>query len=110
MIFDLLIARILFDHLLKKYSIAPDMINGYGREEFTHISVAQQIASGGADAGLGVFSAAKMYDLDFIPLCEEEYDFVVQSQFFNSKGWAVFEEAINSVVFKKRMEQAGGYV
>ncbi len=102
--------RILFDHLLKKHSISPDMINGYGREEFTHISVAQQIASGGADAGLGVFSAAKMYDLDFIPLCEEEYDFVVQSQFFNSKGWAVFEEAIKSVVFKKRMEQAGGYV
>ncbi|MCK7503152.1 MAG: hypothetical protein MZV70_02985 [Desulfobacterales bacterium] len=46
-------------------------ITGYGAEEFTHMSVAVAVLSGSADAGLGIFAAAKALDLDFIPVVTE---------------------------------------
>ena len=44
--------RILCDFLIKKNGMDPKDIYGYDREEFTHTSVAAQIASGTADAVL----------------------------------------------------------
>ena len=60
--------RILCDHLLQQYGIRAEEIDGYTNEEYTHTAVAALIAAGNADAGLGIYSAAKMYDLDFIHL------------------------------------------
>ena len=44
-------------------------IYGYDREEFTHTSLAAQIAAGTADAGMGFFSAAQLYSPDLLPAC-----------------------------------------
>ena len=46
--------RVLLDFELKRLGINPSSINGYEREEFTHMSVGVAIASGLADAGLAV--------------------------------------------------------
>ncbi|MEZ4508189.1 MAG: substrate-binding domain-containing protein [Eubacteriales bacterium] len=69
--------RVLLDYLLRKADIAPNQIAGYDREELTHTAVAAQVAAGSADCGLGILSAARMYDLDFVPVCEETYDLLV---------------------------------
>ena len=69
--------RILTDYLCKQNELNVDDIYGYDREELTHTSVAAQIVSGSADAGMGIYSAAKLYDLDFIPICIEEYDLII---------------------------------
>lgn len=53
--------RILCDYLLKQAGREPSQVNGYTREELTHTAVAAQIAAGTADAGLGIYSAAKLY-------------------------------------------------
>ena len=66
--------RLLLDYNLNKLNIDFKNINGYYREEFTHLAVAAAVEAGDADAGLGVFSAANMMGLDFIPVCNEEYD------------------------------------
>ena len=69
--------RILADYLCMRENVDTASVYGYDREELTHTSVAAQIASGSADVGMGIYSAAKLYDLDFIPICIEEYDLIV---------------------------------
>jgi putative molybdopterin biosynthesis protein len=42
----------------------------------THLEVAMSIASGAADAGLGIQSAANSCNLDFIPITKERFDWL----------------------------------
>lgn len=101
--------RILCDYLIKKYGMDKSEIEGYRNEEFTHTAVAALIASGNADCGLGVYSAAKMYDLDFIPVSTEDYDFLVNTAEENSEALGAFFEILKSDELKERLERLGGY-
>ena len=101
--------RILLDYLLDKANINPDNIYGYTREENTHLAVAVQIAQGSADAGLGIYSAAKIYGLDFIPVCEEDYDFILHKKDLESVPVKKFFAILKSEEFRKRLSDAGGY-
>jgi putative molybdopterin biosynthesis protein len=66
--------RMLVDHLMHEGSIAPATLSGYLEHiEHTHVAVALCIASGVADAGVGVEAAALEFGLHFIPLVEENY-------------------------------------
>jgi putative molybdopterin biosynthesis protein len=101
--------RILLDYRLRELSIDPGRINGYGNEEFTHMSVAVAVLSGTADAGLGICAAARALKLDFVPVVTEQYDLVVPEAFFETRNFQVLLETIRSAVFKKRVEALGGY-
>jgi molybdate transport repressor ModE-like protein len=68
--------RLIFDALLEEAGIKPEDINGYHTEEFTHMAVAALIASGAADAGMGIRAAAVRIGLGFVPLVAENYYFV----------------------------------
>jgi putative molybdopterin biosynthesis protein len=66
--------RLLVDHLMREYSIDPGTLPGYeGLWEETHVAVAACVASGLADAGIGVEAAALQFGLHFVPLVEENY-------------------------------------
>jgi putative molybdopterin biosynthesis protein len=66
--------RMLVDHLLHEHSIDPGALSGYvGHTEQTHVAVALCVASGVADAGVGVEAAALEFGLHFTPLVEEDY-------------------------------------
>ena len=95
--------------LLKQSNISKDEIEGYRNEEFTHTAVAAQIAGGNADCGLGIYSAAQMYDLDFIEITVEEYDFIVNNDFINTPMYDAFMEVFRSDELKNRMKKMGGY-
>ncbi len=69
--------RVLLDYHLARLGIDSAEINGYAREEYTHLAVAAAVASGSADAGLGIRAAADALDLDFVPLATEAYDLVI---------------------------------
>ena len=69
--------RILVDYQLKLMGMDTGKIKGYDREMTTHMAVAAAVSSGTADVGVGVLSAAKAMDLDFIPIGEESYDFAI---------------------------------
>lgn len=101
--------RILFDYLLKINGIDKNEIDGYRNEEFTHTAIAAQIAGGNADCGLGIYSAAQMYGLDFIELSVEEYDFIVNNDFINTPMYNAFMEVFHSDELKERMKSMGGY-
>ncbi len=102
--------RILCDYLLELNGLTPQDINGYHNEEFTHTAVAALIAAGNADAGLGIYSAAKMYDLDFIPICNETYEFLVDKNELENPMVKAFLEVLYSDEFHKRLSEMGGYV
>lgn len=101
--------RILLDYLLKQNGLEPNQIKGYEREEITHTSVAAAVASGTADAGMGILAAAKIYGLGFIPLVEEQYDLVVAESAMSHPEYARLMEVLKSDEFSKRLEKMGGY-
>ena len=101
--------RILLDHSLNALSIEPGQIQGYEKEEFTHMAVASTVASGIADTGLGILPAAKAMDLAFIPIAKERYDLVIPSIYFEDEKIKKVIETIRSEAFKKMVLQMGGY-
>jgi len=101
--------RILFDHTLKELSLDSNQIRGYEKEEFTHMAVASTVANGIADAGLGILSAAKAMNLDFIPVAKERYDVIVPLVYFEDEKIQKAIETIRSEEFKKTVFQMGGY-
>lgn len=102
--------RILFDYLLKKNNISPSEIKGYDREEFTHTNVAAAIKAKSADVGMGIYSVAKIYGLDFIPICEEEYDLLVSEEILETKNFQEFLKVLKSDEFRRRINKMGGYI
>ena len=101
--------RILTDYLCQKEGLDPDRIYGYDREETTHNSVAVQIASGSADAGMGIYSAAKLYGLDFLPVCVEEYDLLIPQKVWNTGLVKQLVRTLKSREFAERIAAMGGY-
>ena len=101
--------RILTDYLCKQDELDTAAIYGYDREELTHTSVAAQIVSGSADAGMGIYSAAKLYDLDFIPLCIEEYDLIIPDHAWDTPQVRQMIGILKSEAFKEKILALGGY-
>jgi len=101
--------RVLFDYKLKEAGIDPADINGYDREMATHMAVAAAVASDGADAGMGILSAAKAMDLDFIEVAPEEYDFAMPARHLELPHVKAFVEILRSEDFRNRLKELGGY-
>ena len=101
--------RILIDYLCKQEGIDPAGIYGYDREEFTHTSVAAQIASGTADAGMGIYSAARLYGLDFLPVCMEQYDLLIPDTAWDTPMVRALLGVLKSDAFRERLTALGGY-
>ncbi len=74
--------RLLLDYELGRLGIEPGQVRGYEREEYTHLAVAAAVASGVADAGLGIRAAARALDLDFVPMAAEQYELVIPAEFY----------------------------
>jgi len=101
--------RILLDFKLKENSIDPTKIKGYRREEYTHMSVAAAVASGSADAGMGILAAARALDLDFIPVVEERYDLCIPGEYYETPYIQRLLEVIKMPEFRQEVESLGGY-
>jgi molybdate transport repressor ModE-like protein len=69
--------RMLLEMMLADAGVATSDIAGFNSAEFTHSAVAAYIASGMADVGVGVRTAAARFKLDFIPLVRERYYFAL---------------------------------
>lgn len=101
--------RVLLDYLLKQNGIDPATIQDYDREELTHTAVAAAVAAGTADAGMGILAAARIYGLNFLPICEEEYDFLIAEESANHPQLKRFMQVLQSNELAQRLEKMGGY-
>lgn len=101
--------RQLLDFNLKKLDIEPNAINGYNREVNTHLAVAVSVKSEGADAGIGIYSAAKQMGLEFIPIGYEHYDFLVDTRYWQDFRVKQLVQLLSSADFREALEAIGGY-
>ncbi|KPU26755.1 LysR family transcriptional regulator [Caloranaerobacter sp. TR13] len=101
--------RLLLDYNLRKLEIDPNNIRGYHKETSTHMSVAMTVKTGIATTGMGVLSAARAVDLDFIPVGYEDYDFLIPFEYLENIEIQRFISILKSHKFKKRVEKLGGY-
>ncbi|MCF6466092.1 molybdopterin biosynthesis protein [Clostridium sp. Cult2] len=101
--------RILLDYHLGRENIDTSNVKGYDREMTTHMAVATAVKTGSATAGLGIYSAAKALDLDFIDIAYEDYDFLVPFELLEDERVKEFIQVLKSDEFKERVEALGGY-
>ncbi|MEW6335726.1 MAG: molybdopterin biosynthesis protein [Thermodesulfobacteriota bacterium] len=101
--------RVLLDYELARAGIAPERINGYGCEEYTHMNIAMAVASGAADTGLGIHAAAQALSLDFVPVTKERYDLVIPRAYLDDEKIQLLLELIRSDAFKEKTLELGGY-
>ncbi len=101
--------RVLLDFELDKLGIGASAISGYGNQEFTHMAVAVAVLSGAADVGLGILSAARALELDFIPVTSERYDLIIPEQFLATPPLTTLLEVVRSAEFAARVRALGGY-
>lgn len=101
--------RLLLDYHLKQEGIDPAQVQGYGREHFTHLNVAAAVKSGDADTGLGILSAARAMDLDFVPVTWEEYELCIPADLESHSGVQAVLGLIRSQDFQAAVDGLGGY-
>ncbi|MGW8161573.1 MAG: molybdopterin biosynthesis protein [Desulfobulbales bacterium] len=102
--------RLLTDMHLHRLGINPQQVNGYDREEYTHMNVASAVASNNADTGLAIRAAAVALDLDFIPVAEERYDLILPKTFLQDhKVVALLQIIRENAEFRQTVENIGGY-
>lgn len=101
--------RVLLDHELGRLGVDPDDVEGYGREESTHLAVAAAVAAGRADAGLGIRAAARAFALDFVPVAEEPYDLVTTAAVLGDGALDPLLELVADPSFRAAVEALGGY-
>ncbi len=68
--------RVLLDDLLAHDQLTLDDLNNWPDEEPSHTALAEAIASGRCDVGLGIESTARARGLGFVPLMQEQFHLV----------------------------------
>ncbi|MDF2536834.1 MAG: DNA-binding protein [Bacillales bacterium] len=101
--------RILFDQLLKKHAIHSNLVNGYEREEWTHLATASYVASDRADVTFGIGNSAIKLNLDFIPITTEYFDLVFQWKPENSSNLQKMFNILLSNEFRETLDNPKGY-
>ena len=101
--------RVLLDYRLGQMGVDRSRIDGYAREEYTHLAVAAAVAGGTADAGLGILAAARALKLDFVPILKERYDLVIPREHYESELLRPLLDVIGRPDFRHRVEALGGY-
>ena len=97
--------RVLLDRLLADAGIAPESVAG--PETASHLEVAMAIASGQADAGLGVRAAATALDLSFTPVAWEDFDIVLSADALASAEPLI--AALRDPAVQSAVDSLGGY-
>lgn len=103
-------ARQLLDQRLDQKGLLKEDVRGYNLMADSHFQVARRIAEGQADVGIGVRSAANLFDLSFIPLQQSRYDLVVPKAYLSViPSIGNLFDAIVSRQFRTEIEALGGY-
>ena len=101
--------RLLLDDLLKEDRISSVDINGYLTTEPSHAAVATAIASGRADTGVAIESAAQAAGLDFVPIATERYWLACLKSALDSPALVALRETLMSQGWHQALDGMLGY-
>jgi putative molybdopterin biosynthesis protein len=101
--------RVLLDELLSQSQLQPSDLQGYESTEPSHAAVAQAVASGAADAGLGIEAAARSRGLDFVALVQEDYYLVCLKAALEQPAVLGLRKVLSSDSWQRVMAALPGY-
>lgn len=101
--------RVWFDVQLERAGLDGAAIAGYDQAVTTHTAVAGAVAEGRADVGVGIYAAARAYDLGFEPLAQEQYDLVMLAAGWQTAAGKALRQVVQSAAFREALEALGGY-
>jgi len=102
--------RVLLDEKFRHLGYDHFLIQGYEREELSHLAVASAVARGDVDAGLGNQKAAmQVREIEFIPLQHERYDLVIKKEACGTAWCKTVMQIINSNEFMHEIKGLGDY-
>ena len=102
-------ARILMDVQLKQLGIPASQVSGYHKIMKSHLTMAAAIAAGEADLAIGTERISRQIEnLDFIPLLEERFDFVIKKELFHTEAVQKLMKVLNMPAFRKEIAHFSG--
>jgi putative molybdopterin biosynthesis protein len=101
--------RVVLEELLAAADLPLESIAGHDRIEPSHRAVAQAVASGSADAAVGIEAAARARDLDFVPLAEEQYFLATLAEHLERAPLVALRAALASPAWQAELAALPGY-
>lgn len=102
-------ARILLDTQLKRLGISASRIKGYDRIMKSHLTMAAAIAAGEADLAIGTERISRQIEnIDFIPLMEERFDFVIKKEMLETPAVQKLIKILKDPAFRKEVAHFSG--
>jgi putative molybdopterin biosynthesis protein len=102
-------ARSLLDAELRRAAIDPRRVPGYERALAGHLDVARAVAQDFADVGVGIASAARLLELDFIPLRSERSSLLIPAAYLGHPSVTELLETLRSNAYRRDLEAFGPY-
>ena len=102
-------ARILLDTQLKRQGIRASQVRGYDKIMKSHLTMAAAIAAGEADLAIGTERISRQIEgLDFIPLLEERFDFVIKKEMMETEAVQKLLAVLRSPAFRQEVSHFSG--
>ena len=102
-------ARILMDTQLKRLGIPASRVSGYDKIMRSHLTMAAAIAAGEADLAIGTERISRQIEnLDFIPLLEERFDFVIKKEMMDTEAVQKLIKVLNMPEFRREIARFSG--
>lgn len=102
-------ARILLDTQLKRLGISVSRVRGYDKIMKSHLTMAAAVAAGEADLAIGTERISRQIEnLDFIPLLEERFDFVIKKETMETEAVRKLLKVLQDPVFRKEVSHFSG--
>jgi len=102
--------RVVLEELLQRCGLAASDLHSDGHTEPSHAAVAQAVAAGQFDAGLGIAAAAQRAGLDFVPLARERYHLVCLKSALTQPGIEALLTLLKTPGWQAEMNRIPGYL
>ena len=101
--------RVLVDELLAHHGLAAGALAGYASDEPSHTAVAQAVAAGAADVGMGIELAARARGLGFVPLVHERYHLACLKASLDQPATLALRTLLQTPDWLEQMAELPGY-
>jgi molybdate transport repressor ModE-like protein len=101
--------RVLLDDLLAQNHLNFSDLNNWPDEEPSHTALAEAIASGRCDVGLGLESSARARGLGFVPLVQEQFHLVCLKSALDTPATNALRELLQSSNWMQLLNSLAGY-
>jgi putative molybdopterin biosynthesis protein len=101
--------RVLFGELLSQAGLTLHDLNSLPDEEPSHTALAEAIASGRCDVGLGIESAARARGLGFVPLVQEQFHMVCLKSALDTSATLALRSLLQTQGWMQVLNRLPGY-